>query len=234
MLNGAAAKNAALAWLGGGTLDAGGGGKAAGKAFLGSAKPVGRVIAGSAIIGYGFLSYKNNSDKRRLEKINTLIIERDEKEYELAIIELEERIKRIVKETHLLEEAISDVKKMGTDYSLMTEQQQYALGSYINLMNSSTQLLENSLLGVMPKYTNEDLESYLDSKNITWSPDYKKIVVFFANYLHAIDMDKKDKKLLAKRYSGDKEFLETMKISKETIKVGLFDDVEKVLKYKYS
>ena len=40
-LSGAAANSAALAWLGGGALAAGGGGMSAGTAFLGLAGPVG-------------------------------------------------------------------------------------------------------------------------------------------------------------------------------------------------
>lgn len=45
-LSGAAATNAALAWLGGGALAVGGGGMAAGEAFLALAGPVGWAIAG--------------------------------------------------------------------------------------------------------------------------------------------------------------------------------------------
>ena len=47
-LSGAAATNAALAWLGGGALAVGGGGMAAGNAFLALAGPVGCAI-GTAI-----------------------------------------------------------------------------------------------------------------------------------------------------------------------------------------
>jgi hypothetical protein len=233
-LSGAAATNAAVAWLGGGALAAGGGGMAAGEAFLALAGPVGWSIAGVAIVGSGILFLKSQNDKKKLEKIFVLISERDEKRYKLATVELEERIDRIVKEATLLYRAISDIKTFGLDYSQMTEQQQYALGSYINLMNSSTQLLVNPILGLIPKYSDEDLETYLDSNKAAWTPKYKKLVVFLANLLYSIDTDKKDKELLAKSFSNNKEFLETMDISKKAIGVGLFDDVEKVLKYKYS
>src|SRR5699024_11598177 len=49
-LSGAAATKAALAWLGGGTLAAGGGGTAAGSAFLALAGPVGWTFAGATLL----------------------------------------------------------------------------------------------------------------------------------------------------------------------------------------
>ena len=48
-LSGAAATNAALAWLGGGALAAGGGGMAAGQAFLALAGPIGWGVAGTSL-----------------------------------------------------------------------------------------------------------------------------------------------------------------------------------------
>jgi len=50
-LSGAAAANAALAWLGGGAVVAGGGGMAAGNALLAAAGPVGWAIGGVALAG---------------------------------------------------------------------------------------------------------------------------------------------------------------------------------------
>ena len=103
-LSGAAATNAALAWLGGGALAAGGGGMAAGSAFLALAGPIGWTIAGLSIIASGLMFFKTKGDKERLENVYTLISNRDVKSYELAIVELSERIKRIIDETGKLEE----------------------------------------------------------------------------------------------------------------------------------
>ena len=64
-LSGAAATNAALAWLGGGTLATGGGGMSAGSALLGLAGPVGWSIAGVAAIGAGVITAKKNSESAR-------------------------------------------------------------------------------------------------------------------------------------------------------------------------
>ena len=90
-LSGAAATNAALAWLGGGALTAGGGGMVAGKALLALAGPIGWAIAGVALLGSGLFLWKAKTEKDRLEKLFTLISERDVTSYQLAIVELSER-----------------------------------------------------------------------------------------------------------------------------------------------
>ena len=65
-LSGAAATNAALAWLGGGAVAAGGGGMAAGKVLLALAGPVGWTIGGLAIGGSAI--YLNKRNKEIAEK----------------------------------------------------------------------------------------------------------------------------------------------------------------------
>ena len=198
-LSGAAATNAALAWLGGGALAAGGGGMAAGNAFLALAGPIGWAIAGVALVASGLMFWKSLSDKKHIEDIFTLISKRDVKSYELAIVELNERISRIINESELLNNAISKIESFGTDYNQMTEEQQFELGSYVNLMSASTQLLVNPILGLLPKYTNDDFERYSD-----WSErkvedsiltDFKELIITFANLLYKIDLSDKDKKI---------------------------------------
>ncbi|MXW78443.1 MAG: hypothetical protein F4Z57_05550 [Gemmatimonadetes bacterium] len=65
-LSGAAATNAALAWLGGGAIAAGGGGMAAGKVLLAFAGPVGWTIGGLALGGSAI--YLNKRNKEIAEK----------------------------------------------------------------------------------------------------------------------------------------------------------------------
>ena len=65
-LSGVAASNAALAWLGGGAITAGGGGMVAGKALLALAGPVGWTIGGLSMIGSGI--YLNKRNKETAEK----------------------------------------------------------------------------------------------------------------------------------------------------------------------
>lgn len=59
-LSGAVATNAALAWLGGGALAAGGGGMVAGETLLLLAGPVGWAIGGAAIVGGGLFARNKN------------------------------------------------------------------------------------------------------------------------------------------------------------------------------
>lgn len=65
-LSGAVATKAALAWLGGGALAAGGGGMAAGQALLAMAGPIGWAIGGTALIGGGIMA--NSKNKKIAEK----------------------------------------------------------------------------------------------------------------------------------------------------------------------
>lgn len=111
-LSGAAATNAALAWLGGG----GGGGMAAGEAFLALAGPVGWAIAGVALLVSGLMFWKTKTDKGHIEDVFTSISQRDVRSYELAIVELNERIARIIDESSKLQEAVANIKKFGLDY----------------------------------------------------------------------------------------------------------------------
>ncbi len=230
-LSGAAATNAALAWLGGGALAAGGGGMVAGKALLALAGPVGWAIAGVALLGSGLFLWKAKADKDRLEKVFTLISERDVTSYQLAIVELGERITRIVEETDLLNKAIRNIRTFGLDYSQMTEEQQYALGTYVNLMSSSTQLLVNPILGLQPKHSRSELDTLLKrEKQMSFNSKQKDLIVTLANMLHGIPHDEKDIKLLTKAFRKNKKFLKTMELTKKDVDDVLFSAVEKALK----
>ena len=234
-LSGAAATNAALAWLGGGALSVGGGGMAAGNALLGLAGPVGWTIAGIALISSVFLFRKAKSDKERLEQIFLLISQRDQNSYKQAIVELNERITRIIDETQKLNEAIEKITTFGLDYASMTEEQQYTLGAYVNLMNASTQLLVNPIMGLQPKYTEEDLNKFMCAKDICQSKTHYKthIVIYMANLLYKIDLKESDRRLLSKSFKGNKDFRKNLEIEKSDLDVDLFNLVDIALKYKY-
>lgn len=216
-LSGAAATNAALAWLGGGALAAGGGGMAAGNAFLALAGPVGWVIGGVGLLVSGGMFINSMLNKSILEDIYTLVAERDENKYNLATVEINERISRIVDETTKLGVAIERIKSFGYDYLKMTEAQQYELGSYVNLMNASTQLLVNPILGLQPNYTeddyNKDLTRFKDEK-FRYITTHKKLFISLANLLYGIKMNDDDKNVLGKSLKGNKKFLESFNMSK--------------------
>lgn len=236
-LSGAAATNAALAWLGGGALAAGGGGMAAGEAFLTLAGPVGWAIAGVALLASGLLFWKTKVEQNRIEDIFTLISDRDVKSYELAVVELNERITRIVVESSKLAEANKKIKGFGLDYDAMTEEQQYELGAYVNLMSSSTQLLINPIQGLMPKYSEEDFETYVDFKgksiDVETCNTYKELIISMANFLYKIELDDKDKKLLWKALKKNKKMLKSLNIKKKEFGIELFDTVLEALSIKY-
>jgi len=237
-LSGAAATNAALAWLGGGALVAGGGGMAAGSAFLALAGPVGWAIAGASVLASGLMFFKSKSDKDRLENIFTLISERDVTSYELAIVELSERISRIHTETNILNMAIDNIKTFGTDYHLMTEKQQVALGTYVNLMESTTMLLVNPIDGLTPKYTENDFNKFLElrvnSKNRQYLSKNKNMIIQLCNLLYKIRLDDRDRKLLCKSLANNKEFLKSLNMVKKEFVIDHLNMVDKALSYRYT
>ena len=238
-LSGAAATNAALAWLGGGALVAGGGGMAAGSAFLALAGPVGWAIAGVSVVTSGLMFFKTKGDKKRLENIYTLISNRDIKSYELAIVELSERITRIIDESEKLNEAISKIETFGTDYTKMTETQQYELGAYVNLMEASTMLLVNPILGLQPKYSEQDFDKLCATERELYKryfKAHKTMVISMANLLYKVKLDDKDKKLLAKSLKKNKEFLTSVQMTKKEFDTNDISMIERALnhRYKYS
>lgn len=243
-LGGAAATNAALAWLGGGALAAGGGGMAAGHALVALAGPVGWGMAIAAFTVSGLLWWLAKQKKERLEEIFMLISKRDQKSYQLAILELDERMRKKRKVTSEIYTACTHVYTFGTDYRAMTEEQQYTLGTYLNLMNAASQLLVNPIIGLQPKFTEEDLEikcsgnvqiPRIVSDNITlvmlklqlWSSSkdskkYRNLIVFLANMFYDINFQESDYEILADIFKDDKEFCEKMDIDKKIIDDTLF------------
>lgn len=236
-LSGAAATNAALAWLGGGALAAGGGGMAAGNAFLALAGPVGWAIAGVSLLASGLIFWKSKSDKNHLENVFIAISERDIKSYELAIIELKERISRIIDENSKLTDAIGEIESFGLDYNKMSEAQQYALGSYVNLMLSSTQLLVNPIQGLLPKFSEEDFDSFMSWKdreiNKETCTEHKDFIVSLANLLYKIELYDRDKKLLWKSLRNNKKMLKSMDNSKKEFDLDIMNAIMEALNFKY-
>lgn len=236
-LSGAAATNAALAWLGGGALAAGGGGMAAGNAFLALAGPVGWAIAGVSLLASGLIFWKSKSDKNHLENVFIAISERDVKSYELAIIELKERISRIIDENSKLTDAIGEIESFGLDYNKMSEAQQYAIGSYVNLMLSSTQLLVNPIQGLLPKFSEEDFDSFMSWKdreiNKETCTEHKDFIVSLANLLYKIELYDRDKKLLWKSLRNNKKMLKSMDISKKEFDLDIMNAIMEALNFKY-
>lgn len=229
-LSGAAATNAALAWLRRwSTCSTDGRGMTAGTALLGLAGPVGWTIAGVAIIGGGYFIIKGMFDKETLEKIYINVCNRDINSYNLAIIEINERIDRLNNEFDIIRNAINDISIFGKDYEKMTEQQQYTLGAYVNLMNSSIQLLVNPILGLQPKVTENDYDRYMDRKEEAgrfWK--FKELIISLSNMLYHIGLNDEEKNLLYESFKENDKFLEVYKVSKEEFDFDIIRQVEGV------
>lgn len=137
-LSGAAATNAALAWLGGGALAAGGGGMAAGQAFLAMAGPVGWAIGGAALVGGGLMASSKN--KKIAEKA-----ERQTREIKKEIDSLkriQEKVKAEIGAITPLNTGVKDTLKKLTgishrDYKRLSAEEKDML---MLLMNASESL----------------------------------------------------------------------------------------------
>lgn len=245
-LSGAVATNAALALLGGGALTVG-------ESLL-------SLLAGPAVWGIVGLSvlkkigmfFKGREDKKRLENIYALIGERDVKSYELAVVELSERIDRIQDESSKLINAISKIATFGTDYTMMTEEQQYELGAYVNLMEASTMLLVNPILGLQSKYTQHDfeqlcedgckslifvdlyLEEEIDYEAVRkYCKEHEQLVMTLANMLYKVPLDDKDRKLLIELLKKDNDFLSSVNMSEHDLRTFDLVLIDKALEYQY-
>ncbi|MBF1295300.1 MAG: hypothetical protein HXM96_04255 [Parvimonas sp.] len=236
-LSGAAAMNAALAWIGGGTLATGGGGIATGTLFLSLLGPVGWSISGLAILTSLSLFFKGKNYKNNISNIFIKILERENKKYELATIEIKERINIIKDECKNLENAIDNIKTFGLDYNNMTESQQYKLGTYVNMMKYSTQLLTSPIKSLELKFSMEDFDSFL-----TWSnrktdnnicKKYKNCIFLLSNRFYNIEIDNCNKKYILKWIRSDKKDLEELNITKKELKIDIINAVFEALDYKY-
>ena len=201
------------------------------------AGPVGWGIAGVALVGSGILFLRHREEKRRLDHIFTLIGERDIRLYKLAGVELNERISRIRSEEQLLRNANRDVQTFGTDYEAMTELQQYALGAYVNLMNSSTQLLVNPILGLQPKFSEEDLERFVsqiyNKKRVAHYRKCRKLIVALANLLYEIYLREEARKILWKALRDNDKMLRAAGIEKDEFDFGIVNAAVAALRHKY-
>ncbi len=234
-LSGAAAVNAALAWLGGGALAAGGGGMAAGSAFISLTGPVGWTIAGIALTVSGIAYWVSKSNRDTLERIFLLINKRDKKKYKNAILDYEERIKRVKHETEILNEGIKKIGTYGVDYKTMTEEMQYNLINYFNQMQSSTSLLVDPIRALLPDFTENDFDMFIEKhQNLKQYKAQQNLIVGLVNLLYLIRTNKSERNLIAKTFRKDKDFCEKMKLKDaDVLNEDLMNIVQKILNWSY-
>lgn len=145
-LSGAAATNAALAWLGGGALAAGGGGMVAGQALLALAGPIGWAIAGaSTVASVSFAASKNKKVASQLQDETVKIYAA-----ESALTEMIAKIKNLHDETLMLHgklagqfESLSYLKHV--DYTMLEPHVQRSLGAFVNNTYSMAELINKTV-----------------------------------------------------------------------------------------
>lgn len=141
-LSGAAATQAALAWLGGGALAAGGGGTAAGSALLALAGPVGWTVAGATLLASIALFAKKKFDNREAKqevlaavKQNTALVKGIDAQIK-DILRRTESLRGLLKMSYL--EAL---ESCGTDFLALSALQQSRLVVLVNNTKACAALL---------------------------------------------------------------------------------------------
>ncbi len=132
-LSGAAATNAALAWIGGGALTAGGGGMAAGNAFLALAGPVGWSIAGATLLTsiVLFTNKKIKLDKEKKTEIESVMKNTEQlKKMDTKLAALLEKTDSI--RNGLSEQYATGMSCFGKNFIELSDDQQLLLGTIVN------------------------------------------------------------------------------------------------------
>ena len=145
-LSGAAATNAALAWLGGGTLALGGGGMAAGNTLLALAGPVGWTIGGSALLGGALIANKKNKDSAVKAQKETVEVSKQLAVLNAANVEIKELVQLTT--DHSIDIMMQKAKlnqNAPSDYNQFTLEQKQEIGSLVNNTLSLSKLINKKV-----------------------------------------------------------------------------------------
>lgn len=143
-LSGAAASNAALAWLGGGSLAAGGAGVAGGESLLSILGPIGWTIGGISLIATGFsLNGKNKKAALKIKKA-IVAIEKLIKNTKSEIFDLKNKLQMVNNSNYDLRQRTMNAEDiLCTDYSEFTESDKLVAGTLLNNELSAVNILNN-------------------------------------------------------------------------------------------
>lgn len=132
-LSGAAASKAALAWIGGGTLAAGGGGTATGSALLALAGPVGWTVAGVTLLASVSLFAKKKFDNREAKQEALTALKQNTALVAALDAQIDDLLKRITSLREMLTKNYSEALPLfGGDFLMLTKKQQSQLVSLVN------------------------------------------------------------------------------------------------------
>lgn len=145
-LSGAVQTKAALAWLGGGALKAGGAGIAGGKALLALAGPIGWSIAGaSTAASVAFLGHKNKEiSNQAIEEAKKITVAGAQ------LNEAEAKISSLIRETDLLLDSLAKehravISLHGANYAELPAEDQLHLGALVNTTLALAEMLNKTV-----------------------------------------------------------------------------------------
>jgi hypothetical protein len=145
-LSGAAATNAALAWLGGGALAVGGGGMAAGNTLLAMAGPVGWAIGGATLVGSGLWARNKNKEIAEEATQEALRIEKCKRALDSAHVEIDEITNLTKKHSEGAYKHLYNLSgNAPANYSDFSDQEKQDIGALINNINSLSKLLQRKV-----------------------------------------------------------------------------------------
>tara|TARA_B100000378_G_scaffold43013_1_gene32294 strand:+ start:253 stop:1266 length:1014 start_codon:yes stop_codon:yes gene_type:complete len=145
-LSGAAATNAALAWLGGGALAAGGGGTAAGSALLALAGPIGWTVAGATLLVSIVLFTRKRLENRDAKQEALAGVK-----YNIAFVRgVDAQIDDLLQRTaalreHLLNRYRDALVFFGADFLALSASEQSRLAALVNNAKAAAALLSHTV-----------------------------------------------------------------------------------------
>ncbi|WP_219814438.1 hypothetical protein [Rathayibacter sp. AY1A5] len=141
-LSGAAASQAALAWLGGGAIAAGGGGTVAGGALLALAGPVGWSLAGAAVLTSVVLFTKKKFENRETKHEMLTAVMRNIAQVQAMDAQIDDLLQRTASTRELLLKVYGEALPLfGADFATLAPAQQSQLGALVNIAKASAALL---------------------------------------------------------------------------------------------
>jgi hypothetical protein len=141
-LSGAAASQAALAWLGGGAIAAGGGGTVAGGALLALAGPVGWSLAGAAVLTSVVLFTKKKFENRETKHEMLTAVMRNIAQVQAMDAQIDDLLQRTASTRELLLKVYGEALPFfGADFATLAPSQQSQLGALVNVAKASAALL---------------------------------------------------------------------------------------------
>lgn len=145
-LSGAAASNAAIAWLGGGALATGGGGMAAGQALLALAGPLGWGIAGTTLLASVLLTVKKRFKLQEKKKDEIIKLQNLTNELRKVGVNIEQLIDQTVSlKVELSQQFQECLHYDSTNYSTLNSEDKQILAALVNNTKTLSKMLSKTV-----------------------------------------------------------------------------------------